>query len=365
MMLGGFAGPGGFDEGARMIGITDHLGIEINADACAAATAAGHRRAQADICALDPSDFPDVTTWVSGPPCPTYSGSGLRSGLADYEIVLNGIASLGDSGVSDGHDHDHQSTYEQVSDPRTALVLETLRFAFRLPNVQVVIAEQVPAVHEIWMHICAELAAVTGWVFCDVIKVRFCDFGLPTRRERTILIACRDYAPDFTGLPLRSWWASGRFLPPRGQVPDVIMPLAQVSMADALGWPAGVMVNTRGERKTSGGNLFSADGPAPSLTGRARSWFRTDLGKETGALTPAQAGLLQGFPADYPWQGSRTSQFQRLADAISPLVGAAVLGAALGLPWFDVVRERVEVLYPASARGEQAGQLDLLAEVSA
>lgn len=364
-MLGGFAGPGGFDEAARMLGITDHVGIEIHPDACATATAAGHQRAQADIRALNPTDFPSVSTWVSGPPCPTYSASGLRTGLVDYQVVLDGLAALGDSAANDGHDDDHQAVYGKVSDPRTALVLETLRFAFRLPNVRVVIAEQVPAVREIWMHICAELAAVTDWVFCDVIKVRFSDFGLPTRRERTILIACRDYAPDFTGLPLRAWWSTGRFHPPQTSIPDTVTPLASTSMAAALGWPPGVMVNTRGDRKTSGGNLFPADRPAPSLTGRARTWYRTDLGSTAGRLTAAQAGVLQGFPPDYPWQGSRTSQFQRAADAISPLVGAAVLGAALGLPWRDVVAARVEELYPNAGRADEVGQLDLLAEVSA
>lgn len=364
-VLEGFAGPGGFSEGGRIIGLENSLGIELNADACATAVAAGHPRIQADIRSLDPEDFPDVTTWASGPPCPTYSSSGKRSGLVDYQVVLDGIQRLGDSQAFEDRDNDYQAAYGSVSDPRTALVLETLRFAFRLPNVQTVIAEQVPAVHEIWTYICAMLAATTDWKFCDVIKVRFSDFGLPTSRERTILIACRDYVPDFTGLPLRAWWSAGRFTPPQVRVPDVIVPFADVSMAAALGLPAGVKVNTRGDRKTSGGNLFSADRQAPSLTGRMRSWYRTDLGKTAGALTPAQGGLLQGFPADYPWRGSRTSQFQRIADAVSPLVGAAALGAALGVPWQAAVKERLAALYPAASSAPQDGQLDLLAEVAA
>lgn len=366
VVLEGFAGPGGFSKAAEILGITGAIGIEKHPDACATATAAGHQRIQADIRTLDPEDFPDVTTWISGPPCPTYSDGGLRSGLVDYQIVLDGITLLGNAQVGAGRDDDYQAAYGKVTDARTALVLETLKFAFRLPNAQTVIAEQVPAVHEIWMHICAELAAATGWKFCDVIRVRFSDFGLPTQRERVILIACRDYVPDFTGLPLRAWWACGRFTPPQVRIPDVVVPLAQASMAGALGWPAGVMVNTRGDRKTAGGNLFSADGPAPSLTGRARSWYRTDLGKDDGKLTAAQGGLLQGFPPDHPWRGSRTSQFQRIADTISPLVGAAVLGAATGLPWQDAVWRHIEQLYGPAVLDTAASpaQLDLMTEVA-
>jgi DNA (cytosine-5)-methyltransferase 1 len=364
-VLEGFAGPGGLSESLRMLGITGALGIEKNADACATAEAAGHRRVQADIRSLDPEDFLNAHTWASGPPCPTYSDSGKRSGLTDYRIVLDGIARLADTNAGTTRHGHWRDTYQRVSDERTALVLETLRFAFRLPNVRVVVAEQVPAVHDIWAEICAELAATMDWASCNVIRVRFSDFGAATRRERVILIACRDHMPDFAGLPLRGWWSCGRFDAPRINVPGLVAPVAAVSMAGALGWPAGVWVNTRGERKTPGGNLFRADGPAPSLTGNgARSWYRTDLGKEEGKLTPSQAGRLQGFPADYPWQGSRSSQFQRIADSVSPLVGAAVLGAAMGLPWRDAVQERIERIYPPDALKPRTGQLDLLAEAA-
>ena len=359
-VLEGFAGPGGLSDATRMIGLTGVLGIEKNADACATAEAAGHRRIQADIRTINPEDFPNVTTWVSGPPCPTYTDGGKRSGLVDYRIVLDGIAALGRS-----QDDDYQATYQRVSDERTALVLETLRFAFDLPNVRYVIAEQVPAVHGIWEEICAELAMVTGWKSCNVIKVRFSDFGAATQRERVILVATRDYWPDFTGVPLRGWWSCGRFESPRWNVTDVVQPLASVSMAGALGWPAGVQIRTRGNRRTPGGNLFSADGPAQGLTEKARSWTRED--RPGHALTPAEAGLLQGFPRDYPWQGSRSSQFLQIANTVSPLVGAAVLGAATGMPWQDAVRQRIEQLYNTDVFDApvSAAQLDLLTETAA
>lgn len=54
MIIDLFAGPGGWDQGLRMLGRTDVVGIEWEKWACATARAAGHRRAQADVAALDP-----------------------------------------------------------------------------------------------------------------------------------------------------------------------------------------------------------------------------------------------------------------------------------------------------------------------
>lgn len=54
MIVDLFAGPGGWDEGLRMLGIHDVLGVEWEPNACATAEAAGHRRLQADVAAIDP-----------------------------------------------------------------------------------------------------------------------------------------------------------------------------------------------------------------------------------------------------------------------------------------------------------------------
>ena len=94
-----------------------------------------------------------------------------------------------------------------------------------------------------------------------------------------------------------------------------------------VGWPAGHRVRTRNARRAGGGNLFDADGPSWSLTGSTRTWER-DADKVQ--LTAAQAGMLQGFAADYPWSGSRTKQFLQIADVVVPEVAARVLAAVAG-----------------------------------
>ena len=360
-IIDAFAGPGGWDMGARILDLGGIHGYDIDADACATATAAGFTRTQASVTDLDPDSMNGVTGAIISPPCPTFSASGKRTGVDDQPAILDALTRLGDSQAGLGPDDAYTAVNGLVQDTRSALVVEALRFALRLPHVQWVVCEQVPAVAPIWREMCAELAAAHDFESCTVVALEAEHIGVASRRSRVFLIATRHHTRHLEGLPARSWWNCGRFQAPHTTVNLAPPMFPQVTMAQALGWPAGERINTRGNRRTSGGNEFSADQPSWCLTEKARSWKRVSDGAQ---LTASQAGLLTGFPADYPWQGSRSKQFLQAADVVSPPVAAAILGSALGLDWEQPVADYLAEIYPSRGESLADFQPSLFGEVA-
>ena len=61
-----------------------------------------------------------------------------------------------------------------------------------------------------------------------------------------------------------------------------------------------------------------------------RNGHRPDrVRRETVRVTVEQAGILQGFRHDYPWQGPRTARFRQIGNAVCPPVAEVVLAAAM------------------------------------
>jgi DNA (cytosine-5)-methyltransferase 1 len=330
--LNAFAGPAGWEEGARIIGAHhDIIGIDLDEHACTAAVTAGYTRVQQDIRQVDPADYADCTGLIVSSPCPTFSNGGKRAGLQDYQMVLDVITHAG-SHECDCPWSEIEAELDTVTDPRTALAAQTIRLALQLPALEWLAFEQVPAAEYMFEDIAAELTFVDeetgdgpGWESADVMMLDAANFGMPVRRRRAFLVA-RRHTP--LGGP-------GVDYPGCTRIPGP-------TMAEALGWEPGHQIRTRGNRKATGGNLFSADGPSWCLTEKARSWAREADGYR---LTAAEAGLLQGFRRSYPWQGSRTRQFHQSADVVVPPIAAAVLGYATGIPWTDAVFDHLDGLY--------------------
>ncbi|WP_370418958.1 DNA cytosine methyltransferase [Streptomyces sp. QH1-20] len=368
------AGPGGWGEGLKtVLGVTrfDVVGVDVDEDACATARAAGHVRICADITKLDP-EHPALRCThgvLISPPCPSFSTAGKRAGLlkANLDVLCETISYVGeaagfiridevccdelypdlendcplcaDFGEHEGYAPRSGATWDEVratldglTDPRIGLMAEVAIWPLGLQAAGAPIAwmamEQSSNLPERVLEDLSIEFGCADWFRTSWAVLEAADLGVASRRKRTFMIATRhkwvDIAPPVQALPV-------------------------TTMAEALGWDEGERINTRGNRpvdpatgRAKGGNCFSADKPSWCLTGKTRTWVRERDGLR---LTPAEAGTLVSFRATYPWQGSRSSQFQQAGDVVCPAVAAYVLAAIHGIDWEPRVRDYLTELY--------------------
>lgn len=356
IVVEGFGGPGGWAValGKRR---TPHVGMELDRDACATRAAAGHPTLRCDVTAYPTAPFRGrITGKVDSPVCTPYSRAGKGLGRADQPIVSQAIEDL-------AHGRDTRDKLRaECADPLSILAAEPMRWHHDL-RPEWIVMEQVPDVLPLWQQY---VEVLTGWGYSASARVvNAADYGVPQTRRRAVLAASR--VRDVV------WPEATHYDPRRG---DRLWGTPWVSMAEALGLPHGIVVNTRGDRPTdengraAGGNEFPADGPCQALTGRARSWklrsgqgWNLKSGQSVGgkgryersisepaftitgtadrckwvsdgfearSLQLEEAAVLQSFEADYPLAGSRTSQFRQVGNAVPPVLADVVITAAAG-----------------------------------
>lgn len=86
---------------------------------------------------------------------------------------------------------------------------------------------------------------------------------------------------------------------------------------------------------------WPADRPAPTLACRdlvtmpganANRFNGSTKSRNDGIrVTVEEAGILQSFPADYPWYGTKTKRFEQVGNAVPPLLGMHVAAVAMGV----------------------------------
>lgn len=316
MIAENFRGAGGWAEAiARLRESVESLrvaarGVELDPEAWQTATEAGHDVVQADVAGMHPRDLVDAdcTGYIASPPCPSFSGAGLKRGIDDLPLVRYLVRELAQG-------RDHRAT-ACPSDPRSLLTAEPMRWVQELEPRWVVL-EQVPAVLPVWQDMATIMRARGYSAWTGVLNAEC--YGVPQQRQRAILLASRERT---VGEPVAT---HRRYYPPRQRAswdpPDSHLPSWR-SMADEIEeWaPADLIGFARRNDRDDGHthrvrDLRHASLPAFTLTEKARSWARVHDG-ETLRVSVDDAAQLQGFRRGYPWQGSRSRKFHAIANAI-------------------------------------------------
>lgn len=257
-----FAGPGGWDTGAAMLGVRT-VGIEKDKDACRTAKAAGHTRIRADLTGIDFTRFAGIPGLIASPPCQAWSRAGKRLGILDQPRIFAHLEAITAALAWIDYPRD------EWNDERSPLVFEPVRAVFAM-RPQWVALEQVPDVLPFWERLCVLLRQLGYRAWCGVLDAEM--YGVPQTRDRAILTASLDPAHNVSRPPA----THQRYQPGVTPEPDLFGDLLPwVSMADALGWGMEArpgMTVTGGGTETGGAEPFGSGARASIERERKRAW---------------------------------------------------------------------------------------------
>ncbi|MFF4951825.1 DNA cytosine methyltransferase [Streptomyces chattanoogensis] len=367
-----FAGPGGLDVAAHFLGFKS-IGIEWDRNACETRYAAGLPTIHADVSVMRETRFDEIPKSVDvlagGPPCQSFSVAGNGAGRAALKTVEKFIHRLVDGEEDEARiDEDLHALGE---DPRTALVLEPLRWLLKAIETEgrdpynVIVLEQVPAVLPLWEVYAkllrggeGRLKGVKYEAECWELKTE--QFGVPQTRTRAVLVARRpghgaiepleathlpfdlhrgkrtaaqaDMLPTdsaITGSKQR-WLSMAEALDAASKLKDSPVDVSRLRTGGETKFFVVSNYGSGGDPKNRGRRLSSE--PAFTVTGKiSRNKVYRSIAEyeaeESDRFTIPESGVLQTFPHNFPWSGN--DQAQQVGNAVPPRLGMHVLSSAL------------------------------------
>ncbi|MFF3153203.1 DNA cytosine methyltransferase [Streptomyces sp. NPDC057910] len=380
-----FAGPGGWSHALTVLGVRD-VGLEWDEWACKTRSAAGQLTIRTDVAMYPVGPFLGKTTGlIASPPCQAWSMAGKRLGLVDQPLVHQAVTDL-----AQGQDT-REKLLAACRDERSLLAAEPMRYLHALHQhgqPEWVAMEEVPDVLPLWRQYAAILRTWGYSVWTGVLNAA--DYGVPQTRRRAILLASRTRTaeppppthaklaePDSLFGPGRArwmsmaealgWGATDRPVPTvcagggPGGGPEPFPSGSRKTLSDARDrgtWKPPDRPATQTSRQAnephrwswslrsnnqSNATVRSLQEPAGTLFFGHRAnqcvWVAeptpTDAqapAPESIRITAEEAGVLQTFPADYPWAGNKGQQFSQIGNAVPPRLAAHLLAPHLGKP---------------------------------
>lgn len=316
-----FSGPGGLTLGMKRAGIFPIAGAEFVADAWAT-----YRRHTpdsehhlSDVRAVDFGRYSgSVDIVYGGPPCQPFSYGGLRKAHRDERDMFPSFLHV---------------------------VAATSPHAVLIENVPGLLTAKTRPYFLSILQSLRELGYIVSWRLLNSA-----DYGVPQKRRRVFIVGTKDRAfrfPKPTHGPSTSFphVASGNFIgvEPIGDAPNSLVYYAPV--VDLRKSPYAGLVYKGGGRAvdlsgpchtvyaSAGGNKthwIDVENVAPEYHAHLMAGGATRAGVVPGArrMSVEETSLIQTFPTDFEFIGSRSSQYTQVGDAVPPMLAEA-LGHAL------------------------------------
>ncbi|MFJ9406462.1 DNA cytosine methyltransferase [Streptomyces sp. NPDC101393] len=348
------------------------IGIEWDRNACETRYAAGLPTIHADVSVMRETRFDEIPKSVDvlagGPPCQSFSVAGNGAGREALETVKEFMHRLVDGEDEAEIDKD---LHARGVDPRTALVLEPLRWLLKAIDAEdrdpysVIVLEQVPAVLPLWEVYAkllrggeGRLKGVKYEAECWELKTE--QFGVPQTRTRAVLVARRPghgavepleathlpfvlqrgkrnaaqadlFATDSAVAGTKPRWLSmAEALDAASKLKDSPVDVSRLRTGGDINFFVVSNYGSGGDPKNRGKRRSSE--PAFTVTGKiSRNKVYKSLAEyesgDSDRFTIPESGVLQTFPHNFPWSGN--DQAQQVGNAVPPRLGMHVLSRAL------------------------------------